>query len=179
MINLVMKFMVFIAKIVVFGSVMLVFPLVILYATQLNAKSLQKADIITQEKPDLVTIPIPVKGISRGTIISEADLELKDVSESLVNDMIAQDMLQLVGQEARRTLYKSKPILLRDIGAVTIIRRNDSVTLRFEKGAMVLQTTGRALENGGAGDVIKVMNEQSKKIVTGRVSKNGEIDVSI
>jgi flagella basal body P-ring formation protein FlgA len=162
-------------KIIVLGLPVLLTPLMILYATHLNAQNLKPV----KNNPDFITIPMPVKSINRGTVISESDLSLVDTAPSMANVSIAQDMMQLVGQEARRTLYKNKPILLRDIGAVTIIRRNDTVTMQYKNGTMLLQTVGRAMQDGGVGDTIKVMNEHSKKIVTGRISKNGEVDVAL
>jgi flagella basal body P-ring formation protein FlgA len=51
--------------------------------------------------------------------------------------------------------------------------------MHFHKGLMILQTTGRALENGGVGDIIKVMNLNSKKIIMGQITKTGDIDVAI
>ena len=164
-----------IAQIIVLGLPFIITPLIFLYASHLNAETIKsKKDI-----PDFITIPMPVKSINKGMIISESDLVLNEVSPNLASDMIAQDMIQLIGQEAKRGLYKNKPILLRDIGSVTIIRRNDTVTMRFHNGTMQLQTVGRAMQDGGAGDIIKVMNEHSKKIVTGQITTNGEVDVSL
>jgi flagella basal body P-ring formation protein FlgA len=165
----------FIIKIIVIGLPVLLMPFILLYASHLNAKPIKNLE----NKPDFITIPMPSKSITKGTVIAESDLSLQDVSPNMANNAIAQDMLQLVGQEARRTLYKNKPILLRDIGSVTIIRRNDTVTMQFKNGAMLIQTVGRAMQDGGAGDSIKVMNEHSKKIVTGRINTNGEVDVSL
>jgi flagella basal body P-ring formation protein FlgA len=176
-------------KILVLGIPAFILPLMIAYGSRLNAEPLHDKDmsdplqgysvVKMQQEPEMVTIPVPVQSIRKGTVISQSDLVLKDISSTAVNAMISQDMMQLIGQEAKQTLYKDKPILLRDIGAMTIVRRNDTITMRFQNGAMILQTVGRAMEDGGAGDTIKVMNEQSKKIVTGRITKNGEVDVSL
>jgi flagellar basal body P-ring formation protein FlgA len=186
---LIYKIMMMLTKVLVLGVSAVLLPLLFIYMGRLNAEPLHNTDmsdplegysiVKMQPEPDMITIPVPVQSIRKGTLISQSDLVLKDISSTGVNDMISQDMMQLIGQEARQTLYKDKPILLRDIGAMTIVRRNDTVTMLFQQGAMTLQTVGRAMADGGAGDTIKVMNEQSKKIVTGRITKNGEVDVSI
>lgn len=186
---LIYKIMMMITKVLVLGVSAVLLPLLFIYIGRLNAEPLHDTDmsdplqgysiVKMQPEPDMITIPVPVQSIRKGTIISQADLTLKDISSAGVSPMISQDMMQLVGQEAKQTLCKDKPILLRDIGAMTIVRRNDTLTLRFEQGAMTLQTVGRAMEDGGAGDTIKVMNEQSKKIITGRITNNGDVDVSL
>jgi flagella basal body P-ring formation protein FlgA len=179
MLRLIIKFSFMITlicvKIIVLAVPFVLTPLIILYASHLNAEPKR----VEKNIPDFITIPMPVNSIKKGMVISETDLSLNEVSPNLANGMIAQDMMQLVGQEAKRGLYKNKPILLRDIGSITIIRRNDTVTMRFHNGTMQLQTVGRAMQDGGAGDIIKVMNEQSKKIVTGHITPNGEVDVSL
>ena len=187
--TMISKIMIIMTKIIVLGVPAFILPLIILYASRLNAESLVnhnmsdplEGQIVVRmpQEPEMLTIPVPAKSIRRGTVISQSDLVLEDVNNNAVNNMIAQDVMQLIGQEAKKTLYKNKPILLRDIGAITIIHRNDSVMMRFQHGAMTLQTTGRAMEEGGSGDMIKVMNEQSKKIVTGHITQNGEVDVSL
>ncbi len=181
--------MMILTKVLVLGISAVLLPLLFIYIGRLNAEPLhgraisdplERYSIVKmQPEPDMITIPVPVQSIRKGAIISQTDLTLKDISSTGVNDMISQDMMQLIGQEAKQTLYKDKPILLRDIGAMTIVRRNDTLTIKFEQGAMTLQTVGRAMQDGGAGDTIKVMNEQSKKIVTGRITKNGDVDVSL
>ncbi len=171
-------------KMVVLWIPAFILPIVFLYANRLNAENIPDpleghAVVRMNEKPDMITIPVPAKSIRKGTLISESDLTLHDVTHNLVNDMIAQDMMQLIGQEAKKTLYQNKPILLRDVGSMTMIKRNDTVTMEFKQGGMTLQTIGRAMDDGGIGDTIKVMNEQSKKIVTGRINKQGAVDVSL
>jgi flagella basal body P-ring formation protein FlgA len=122
---------------------------------------------------------VPKKSIRKGSVIRETDLTYEDFPQEAINETIAQDSMQLVGQEAQKSLYRNKPIFLRDLGSRTIIKRNDMVTMLFTKGAMILQTTGRAMENGGTGDTIKVMNDHSKKIVTGKITAEGDVNVAL
>ncbi|WP_128254872.1 flagellar basal body P-ring formation chaperone FlgA [Falsirhodobacter deserti] len=82
-----------------------------------------------------------------------------------------------IGMEARVTLYAGRPIKAEDLGPPAIVTRNQLVPLSFYAGGLSILTEGRALGRGGAGDVIRVMNLQSRTTVSGRVSENGQVIV--
>ena len=132
-----------------------------------------------QEKPDYITVPVPIYPIQRGNIITEADLDWLDIPISKAKGDIVMDTAQILGQEAKRTLPQGKPIMLGDTGKMILVERNQEVSLIFRKGAMILTTTGRVLDKGSAGDHVRVMNLESRKIITGIVTQTGEVDVSL
>lgn len=135
--------------------------------------------ILHQEKPDYMTVPVPIAPIQRGNIITKADLDWLDIPASMAKGDMVMDIAQIVGQEAKRTLQQGKPILLKDTGKMILVERNQEVSLIFYKGSMMLTTTGRVLDKGGAGDHVRVMNLESRKIITGIVTETGEVDVSL
>ena len=83
-----------------------------------------------------------------------------------------------IGLEARVTLYAGRPIAAADVGAAALIERNQTVTLVFISGGLSILTEGRALDRGGPGDVIKVMNLTSRTTVSGTVSADGSVIVN-
>lgn len=80
-----------------------------------------------------------------------------------------------VGQEARIAIYAGQPITVADLGPATVIDRNQIVPLTYRSGGLAILTEGRALERGGAGDLIRVMNIGSRSTVTGRVAPDGSV----
>lgn len=83
----------------------------------------------------------------------------------------------VIGRETRVAIYKGRPILLQEIGAPTIIERNQIVPLRFSAGALAISAEGRALDRGGAGDAIRVMNTTSRTTVSGVILADGTVSV--
>ena len=83
-----------------------------------------------------------------------------------------------LGQEARVTIYPGRPLRPDDIGPPALVERNAIVPLIFQRGALEISTEGRALDRGGTGDVIRVMNLSSRTIVTGRVDSSGQVQVA-
>jgi flagella basal body P-ring formation protein FlgA len=88
------------------------------------------------------------------------------------------DPAELIGLEAKVTIYAGRPILAKDIGAATVIERNQTVSLVYRSAGLSILTEGRALSRGGAGDVIKVMNLSSRMTVTGTIGADGTVYVT-
>ncbi|WP_045388747.1 flagellar basal body P-ring formation chaperone FlgA [Falsirhodobacter sp. alg1] len=107
------------------------------------------------------------------SVIGPADVTMVagDVAGSLDDSLLA------VGMETRVTLYAGRPVLAADLGAPAIIDRNQLVALSYRNGALMIVTEGRALGRGGVGDVIRVMNLQSRATVTGRIAEDGQVVV--
>lgn len=82
-----------------------------------------------------------------------------------------------VGLEARLTIYAGRPILAAELGAPSVIDRNQIVSIGYQSGGLAILTEGRALARGGVGDVIRVMNLASRTTVMGRISPDGTVVV--
>lgn len=83
-----------------------------------------------------------------------------------------------VGQEARVAIYPGRPIRPEDLGPAASVDRNQIVPLVYRRGGLAIVTEGRALDRGGPGDRIEVMNLSSKTKVTGRIGPDGSVDVA-
>lgn len=83
----------------------------------------------------------------------------------------------VAGKEAKVTLYPGRPILLAQVGAPALVERNALVRMNYARGPLHIVTDGRALDRGGAGEAIRVMNLASKQTVTGVVAADGSVEV--
>jgi flagella basal body P-ring formation protein FlgA len=115
----------------------------------------------------------PVRAIRAQTILSADDLTLQDTS---VPGAVA-EIAAAVGREARVTLYPGRAILTSQIGAPALVERNQLVRMTYAQGALSIATEGRALDRGGAGELVRVMNLASRQTVTGTVAEDGSIEV--
>jgi flagella basal body P-ring formation protein FlgA len=83
----------------------------------------------------------------------------------------------VIGMEAQIILYAGQTIHPSDVAAPAVIERNAPVILRFRQGPLMIVTEGRALARARPGDVIAVMNLQSRATVRGRVQSDGTVEV--
>lgn len=123
--------------------------------------------------PVLSDIVVATRTIRPETVLTQADLgvipgEHPDAFRSV---------LDVAGQEARVALYPGRPIRLMDIGPPALVQRNQIVLLRYRRGGLVISTDGRALERGGIGDRVRIMNLSSKATLFGYVEADGSIRV--
>lgn len=118
-------------------------------------------------------VVVPNRTIRAAAIISETDLSLKPGQVANAYDRIT----DVVGQEARTTLYAGRPIRLDDIGPPALVERNQIVSIRYEANGLVITTEGRSLQRGGIGDRIRIMNLSSRATLFGQVQPDGSIRV--
>ncbi len=111
--------------------------------------------------------------ITPGMVIAAADVALADARIPGALDSYE----SAVGQTARIAIYAGRPLLAADIGPPVLVKRNQTVALRFGIGALSITAEGRALSAGGAGDTVRVMNLASKSTVSGLVLVDGTIEV--
>ncbi|MEM1265438.1 MAG: flagellar basal body P-ring formation chaperone FlgA [Pseudomonadota bacterium] len=116
----------------------------------------------------VATQPIPSR-----SVVTALDVEV--VPQTVPG--AASRLDDVIGLEARVTLYPGRPIRMGDVGPPALIERNEIVTLRFISGGLRIETDGRALERAGAGDMVRVMNTSSRTTVTGRVLESGVVEV--
>ncbi|MHA7873514.1 MAG: flagellar basal body P-ring formation chaperone FlgA, partial [Hyphococcus sp.] len=76
----------------------------------------------------------------------------------------------IIGMEAARTLYQGQPLREDLLRKPRLVKRNAVVHMAFSKGAMTINAEGRALDEGGLGDRIRVMNLSSKRVVVATIT---------
>lgn len=124
--------------------------------------------------PAVADIVIATRTIKAQTPIAATDVALA-AAES---EGAATSLESVIGQEARVTIYAGRPVMVADVGAPAMVERNQIVRLAFQTGGLAILTDGRALDRGAAGDVIRVMNLESKNTVSGLIDENGVVRVA-
>ena len=120
---------------------------------------------------DVVT---PTRTLRAGSLITADALTIRDGIHPGAFDRIT----DVAGQEARVALYAGRPIPFDAVGPPAIVNRNQIVPLRFRSAGLTITTEGRAMERGGAGDRIRIMNLQSRATLFGLVQEDGSIKVT-
>jgi len=69
-----------------------------------------------------------------------------------------------------------RPGLVRPVGRAVVVRRNQTVLMRIAGPGFTISARGLALQDGRPGDVIRVRNMDSKRIITGRVTPEGLVE---
>ncbi len=110
-----------------------------------------------------------------GTIIHESDVRMSHV-EPRRTEIDSLD--QAIGMEVRASIRQGRRIRQSDLRHPILVKRNQLVDIVYRRGSLVIRGEGRALRDGGKGEAIRVMNLDSRVIVTGRVGGHGKVEVS-
>lgn len=118
----------------------------------------------------MMKIPVLARRMSRGDIITDADIEWIDIDASRVNRNTIVDAKNLKGLTPRRRLSAGKVLRLGDLQRPTLIKKGALVNLMVRTPYMMLTVQGMAMDKGGKGDTVRVRNTRTKKIVHGVVA---------
>ncbi len=84
-----------------------------------------------------------------------------------------------VGMQMRHQLRAGQAIKVTDLVKPDLVQRDDNVTLIYESTGLYLTVRGKAMEAGTEGDVVNVLNLQSKRTVSGVVIGRGQVAISV
>lgn len=79
----------------------------------------------------------------------------------------------LIGREARRTLYPGQAVTMENTRPARLVSRNQIVTLKYISGGLEISTTGRAMNEAALNEPVSVLNLQSRQLVQGIVQETG------
>lgn len=125
----------------------------------------------------MVRVPVLNRGMSRGDVISHDDIGWQDVRADGVRGDTAIDPRQLIGLEPRRSVRQNAPVRLSEVQRPVLVTRNSIVTMQLITPYMSLTTQGRVSEDGGKGDMVRVTNLQTKRVVEATVDGPGRVTV--
>ncbi len=123
-----------------------------------------------------VTLPVLTRRINRHEIIGRDDVALKRIEKKDAPDQVL-TLADVVGQAATRSMRQGATVIGRDLTAPIVVRRNTIVTMLVRSGRLILSAKGRALSDAAAGDIISVINTSSNRIIEGRVTPSGTIEI--
>ena len=126
------------------------------------------------ETVEVATLTAP---LARGQIIKAGDLAIQRRPRAEVGADTALDA-RAVGLAARRDLRAGQIIRGPDVTKADVVQRNEAVTLVYEVPGIFLTVRGKALESGAEGEVVAVLNIQSKRTVHGTVSGPGQVTIA-
>src|SRR5882757_1579780 len=128
---------------------------------------------VTGTLVETVAAAVPVRAIAAGDLLKASDVvvERRPKTEAAA-------VADVVGYAAKRALRVGEVIRAADVTKPELVGRNETVLISFEAPGMVLSLRGKALESGALGDVVNVLNTQSKRTLHATVSGPGRVTVT-
>ena len=127
------------------------------------------------------TVLAAARPLPRGHRITAEDvISVREAQNSSNQARYMQDQLpDLLGKIVNRSQASGRPFDARFLKAPLWVKRGQTVTLLAETSSIQIRMKGNALADGAKGDLIKVRNLSSRRIVEGVVVKPGVISVTM
>ena len=126
---------------------------------------------------DTVEAAVLTRGIDRNEVIKASDVVLERRPRAETGRDVATSA-QVIGMQARRPLRLGQALRQSDVQRPDLVQRDQAVTIIYQAAGIYLTIRGKALENGTEGDVVTVMNLQSKRTLSGTVTGRNQVSIS-
>jgi flagella basal body P-ring formation protein FlgA len=127
---------------------------------------------------ETVDAAVLARDVERNEVVKSSDVIFERRAKASVgNDAASRD--RAVGMQMRKALRAGQALHTSDLAKPDLVQRDQTVTLIFQSAGLYLTIRGKALEGGTEGDVVSVLNLQSKRTVTGTVVGRGQVSISV
>mgnify|MGYP001173543093 FL=1 len=126
----------------------------------------------------IIDVPVLVRRMSSNEIISPQDIRLVTRRADKVDMNGLREASELIGMSPLRTLSADRPVKRSEIRKPVLIGKGSIVTMMFRSARMMLTAQGKALQNGSKGDIIRILNTKTHKVIDGTVLNSGTVTVS-
>jgi len=127
---------------------------------------------------ETVEAAVLARDVERNEVLKSSDVVIERRPKAEVgNDTASRD--RAVGMQARKQMRTGQALRSADLAKPDLVTRDQNVTLIYESSGLYLTIRGKALEGGTEGDVVNVLNLQSKRTVSGVVVGRGQVSVAI
>ena len=143
----------------------------------------------TANRPWTVYVPVEVtvfhavlvaqKPLLRGHVLERGDLSQEKINVNQTSSGYYNNPEELVGMVVRRAMQTGEVFSPRLLQAPKLVKRGEFVTVLAETPYLKVRMQGKALSDGAKGEVVRVINLKSKKVVEGVVTHSGVVRVQM
>jgi flagella basal body P-ring formation protein FlgA len=127
---------------------------------------------------EMVDAVILTRSMERTDVLKASDIAVERRPKAEVGgDPAVRD--SAIGMQLRHSMRASQPVRVADLAKPDLVQRDQNVTLIYQTAGIYLTTRGKALDAGTEGDVVSVLNPQSKRTVSGIVTGRGQVTIQI
>jgi len=120
---------------------------------------------------------VPTVTILSGEIITQGRVTEVPVTNPNIAPGYSQSIAEVVGKISKKTLVAGRTIPVGDLRDPYAVERGTAVRITYNNNGMNLSASGVAIEDGMAGDIIRVRNKDTGVTVSGTAKLDGTVEV--
>ena len=117
---------------------------------------------------------VPRRDIQPGEVLDDSLVKLSAIRGKPYKGRYATTLGQISGSMAKIRLVAGRAIELRHLQQPLAIKRGEKVTVSIRSGQMVVQMTGKSMEDGVTGQRVRIVNPRSGRSFTAELIGPGE-----
>jgi flagella basal body P-ring formation protein FlgA len=126
---------------------------------------------------ETIEVAVPTRAFNRGDVVKASDFSIERRAKAEFSNEPPALPSDVAGLAARRPVKLGQPLRGADLMKPELVKKNEMVMLHYEVPGVVLTMRGQALESGSEGDVISVLNVNSKRTIQGVVTGQGRVTI--
>lgn len=127
---------------------------------------------------EMLDAAVLTRDVGRGDMLKASDVVVERRPKAEVGNE-ATTRGHAVGMQMRRPIRAGQALRVADISKPDLVQRDDNVTLIYESAGIYLTVRGKAVDSGTEGDMVTVLNLQSKRTVSGTVIGRDQVSIAI
>jgi len=128
---------------------------------------------------ETIEVTVTTHQLGAGAILKDSDLAVERRPKAKVAADALGSTHDAIGFAVRSGVRAGTPLRRTDLMKPQMVHRDDTVTLVYEAPGILLTTRGKALESGAEGDVVNVLNLQSKRSIQGTVTGPNRVNILV
>ena len=121
---------------------------------------------------------VPTHELKQGQVIGISDIAVERRPKASSSSTTLTTIEQAQGLSAKHALRAGQVIRQADVAKPELVARGETVTIMFQVPGITVTILGKAVEPGALGDMISVINVQSKHTIQATVVGPGRVSVS-
>ncbi len=117
--------------------------------------------------------------LSRGTRLSMDDIKLAEANIAGINHGFYTKKNDVIGKELIRSIATGIPLTANYLKNPMVMKRGQSVTILAKNSSLQVSMRGTALNKGREGDMIRVRNNKSKRIIDAIIINTNTVEVPL
>jgi flagella basal body P-ring formation protein FlgA len=125
------------------------------------------------------TVVLASHSISRRTIISAEDIETDFRDISMLGDSLVGNPEQATGKQLNKSLRAGDIVFAHLLKDPPLVKRGDLVTIIARSGGLQVSAPGEVKNAGAIGEIVRVKNLMSRRVLQARVVDEGLVEVDL
>lgn len=116
--------------------------------------------------------------LARGEIVKQSDVAVERRPKADLGTDAVGSPEEAIGLAARHALRPGRALRMSELMKPTLVQRGEPVTLVYDAPGIFLTLLGTAQDSGAEGDIVNILNLESKRVVQGIVAGPGRVSVT-